>query len=154
MATTVHHDQRNKGVAPVRTGQLRRVPLMVWVLACLGAMLQAGYQLFHVLEPPAYAIRSELEAAASEMRSQFALDPSPAVLAAMRQDFAGQDVWIATIPMSSVIAVTLQGLDRGVCVELEAKARRIEGPVVVMLQGYAVPEDCGSRNEITWWIMP
>jgi hypothetical protein len=90
------------------------------------------------------------------MRTQRVLKPGPAVLAAMRRDFFGQDVSIATSPASSTITVILHGIDRETCVEAATKARRIEvdGPVVVMLQGYRAPEDCGSLNTMTWWIMP
>jgi hypothetical protein len=159
MATTIPHDQRNRGVARNLGEQGRRIPWIAWVLACIGAALLAGYQLSIPLEePPGDAIRHELKAAAAdiaaEMRTQLVLGPSPAALAAMRRHFSRQDVSIATSPASSIIAVTLHGVDREACVEAAAKARRIDGSVVVMLRGYRAPEDCGSRNEMTWWIMP
>jgi hypothetical protein len=154
MATTIHHAEENRRFPLGHTGRQWRIPRPVWILACVVAALLAGYQFFILLRPPADAIRSELEAAAGEMRGQLALEPSPAVLAAMRRDFSAPNVRITRIPASPIIAVTLRDIDRGSCVELEAKDRRIEGPVVVMLQDYAAPEDCGSRNEMTWWIMP
>jgi hypothetical protein len=159
MATTVPHDQRNGGIARNLSEQRRSIPWIVWAFACIGAALLAGYQLSIPLEePPADAIRRELKAAAAEiaaeMRSQLVLGPRPAALAAMRGHFSGQDVSIATSPASSIIAVTLHGVDREACVEAAAKVRRIDGSVVVMLQGYSALEDCGSWNEMTWWIMP
>jgi hypothetical protein len=159
MATTVPHDQQNRGIARNLSEQRRRIPLIVWVLACIGAALVAGYQLSVPREePPGDAIRHGLKAAAAEvaaeMRTQLVLGPSPAALAAMRRHFSRQDVSIATSPASSIIAVTLHGVDREACVEAAAKVRRIDGSVVVMLQGYSALEDCGSWNEMTWWIMP
>ena len=154
MTTTVPHNRRKRGVAWNLGEQWRRIPWTVCVVACIGAALLAGYQRFVLPESSADAMRSELKAAAAEMRTQLVLEPSPAVLAAMRRDFSGQDVSIAKTPASSIIAVTLHGVDRGACVEAAAKVRRIDGPVVVMLQGYGAPEDCGSRNDMTWWIMP
>jgi hypothetical protein len=154
MVTTVPHDQWNSGVARGLSGQWRRVPRTVWALACIGAVLLAAYQLFILLQAPGDAIRRELQGAAAEMRTQVVLKASPAVMAAMRRHFSGQDVTIATSAASSIISVTLHGLDREACVDAAAKARRIDGPVVVMLQGYHAPEDCGSRNKMTWWIMP
>jgi hypothetical protein len=138
------------------TARRWRIPWTVSVLACLGAAVLAGYRLFVLLEPPGDAIRRALEAAAAETHAQLMLEPSPAVLAAMRRHFSGQDVSIATTPAmpTPIIAVTLHGLDRAACVEAAAKARRIDGPVVVTLQGYGAPKDCGSRNEMTWLIMP
>lgn len=118
MATAVPHDQRSRGVG----GRRRRVPRTLWVLACFGAALLAGYQLFVLLQPPGDAIGSELEAAAAEMRTEMVPKPSPAVLAAMRRDFSGQDVSIATTPRSPVVAVTLHGLDRETC--LRRRPRR------------------------------
>src|SRR5258708_39933631 len=99
-------------------------------------------------------MRTKLEAAAAEMHGQLVLGPSPAELAAMRRDFSGQDVSIATARASSIITVTLHGVDREACIEAAAEVRRIVGSVVVMLQGYRAPEDCSSRNEMTWWLMP
>jgi len=72
----------------------------------------------------------------------------------MRRDFSEQDVTIATTPAASVIAVTLHGLDRAACAEAVSTLRRIDGPVVVRLQGYGAPESCSGRNDMTWWIMP
>ena len=153
MPTTLYHDQVNTDAAQGR-GRRRRVPAAVWVLASLGAALLAGYQLFILLEPPGNAIRGELKAAAAETRTQLVLEPRPAVLAAMRRDFPGRDVSIATSEASSIIAVTLHGLDREACVDAAAKARWIDRPAVVMLQGYGAPEECGGLNDMTWWIFP
>lgn len=153
MATAISHDPVQRS-GPRGLGGRRRVPLAVWVLACIGAALLTAYRLFILLEPPGVAIRGELRAAASEMRTQLVLEPGPRVVAAMRRDFAGRDVSIATSPASSILVVTLHDLDRGTCVDAVAKARRIDGQVVVLLQGYGSPEDCGSRNEMTWRIMP
>jgi hypothetical protein len=124
------------------------------VLGCLGAVLVAGYRLSLLLESPSDIIRIELEAAAAEMRAPIRREPSPAVLAAMRRDFSEQDVSIAKIPASATVAVTLHGIDHETCVAAAAKLRRINGSAVVMLQGYPAPEDCGRRNDMTWWIMP
>lgn len=154
MTATVQHDRETIGVARNSSGQRRRSLWPIYMLLFISAGLPTGYQLFLVLEPPGDAIRRELEAAADEMRNQLVPEPSPAVLAAMRRDFAGREVSIATIPASSIIAVTLYGLDHEACVDALVKARRIDGPVVVMLQGHRTVGDCGSRNEMTWWVMP
>lgn len=154
MATTVRHDQESIGVARNPSGQRRRSLWTIYMLVCITAALLTGYQFFLLVEPPGDAIRHELKAAAGEMRNLLVPQPSPSVLAAMRQDFARREVSIAPMPASSVITVTLHGLDREACVGVLAKARRIDGPVVVQLQGYGTAADCGSENEMTWWVMP
>jgi hypothetical protein len=153
MATTVPHDRRNAGAAQNLSEPWRRIPSTICALVWIAALF-AGYRYFILLRSPADAIRSELEAAAAEMRTQLVPEPTPAVLAAMRRDFSERDVTIATTPASSVIAVTLHSVDREACVRAAATLRRIDGSVVVRLQGYGAPEDCGSRNGMTWWIMP
>jgi hypothetical protein len=153
MQTTLFYDRMRSGRVRGPNGRWR-VPPIVWVLACIGAALVVGCQLFILVEPSGNAIRRELKAAAAEMQTQLTLQPSPKVLAAMRRDFAERDVRIATSASSSIVAVTLQGLDRETCVEATTKARRIDGLVVVVLRGYGGPDDCGGRNEMPWWIMP
>jgi len=153
MATTVRHDQATIGIARSLTWQ-RRSLWTISMLLCIGAALPMGYQLCLWLEPPGDAIRHQLEAAAGEMRNQLVPEPSPRVLAAMRRDFAKREVSIATMPASSIVAVTLHGLDHGTCVDALTKARRIDGAVVVRLQSYDAAGDCGNRNDMTWWVMP
>jgi len=153
MATTVRHDQETMGIARSLTGQ-RRSLWTICMLLSIGAALLTGYQLFLWLEPPGDAIRHELEAAAGEMRNQLVPEPSPGVLAAMRRDFAKREVSVATMPASSIVAITLHGLDRNTCVDALNKARRIDGAVVVRLQSYDTVGDCGNRNNMTWWVMP
>lgn len=154
MATTAHPDQENMGVARSPSGQRRRSLWTIYMVVCISAAVLGGYQFFLLVEPPGDAIRHELKAAAGEMRNLLVPEPSPPVLAAMRRDFARREVSIAPIPESSIVTVTLHGLDHKACVGALAKARRIDGPVVVQLQGYGTAADCGSRNEMTWWVMP
>jgi hypothetical protein len=154
MTTAVPDDRQSGGVAWNLNERWRRISRAASMLACTGAALLVGYQHFVPPKSPGDIIRSELKAAAAEMGSQLVLAPNQAVLAAIRRDFSGQDVGIATVPSSPIIAVTLHGVDRAACVEAVAKVRRINGSVVVMLQGYGAAEDCSSRNDMTWWIMP
>lgn len=154
MATTVDPDQGSMSAARNRSGQRRHWLRKIFVPLSIGAALLAGYQLFLLVEPPGDAIRHELEAAAGEMSNLLVPEPSPPVLAAMRRDFAGRAASVAPIPDSSIVTVTLHGLDRKACVGALAKARRIDGPVVVRLQGYGTAADCSTRNEMTWWVMP
>jgi hypothetical protein len=154
MATTVPHDRRNTSAARNLSEPWQRIPSTLCALVWIAAGLFMGYRSLILLRSPTDAIRSELEAAAAEMGTQLVPAPTPALLAAMRRDFSEQDVTIATTPAASVIAVTLHGLDRAACAEAVSTLRRIDGPVVVRLQGYGADESCGDRNDMTWWIMP
>ena len=152
MATKVTPDQRNTD-ADRNPRRRRRTFRSPWLLAGFGALLLTGFPLFGFLASPGEVIRLELEAAAAEMSWQLVPTPSKAVLAAMRRDFHGREVSIA-IASASTIAVTLAGLARDECIDAWAKTRRIEGPAVVVLEGYGSAQDCRSRNDMTWWIMP
>lgn len=127
-------------------------PRPVWLLAILAIAVLAIVLALRPA-PPGDAIKSELGKAASEMSGEVWPVPTPAVLTAMRRDFHGRDVSVEAI-RSKQIAVTLRGLDRQTCLGAATKARRIDGPAVVTLEGYGSPEECRDRNDMTWRIMP
>ncbi len=52
------------------------------------------------------------------------------------------------------LAVTLLSLDKPTCLEARTAARRIEGSVVVALEGYKSATDCRDNNTMVWRIMP
>lgn len=154
MPTTILHDRRKSSAHRNLSEPWCHIPWTACVLVCIGAALLAECWYLTRLRSSADEIRREFEAAAAEMSAQLVPAPTPAVLAAMRRDFSGRDVTIAPTPTSSIIAVTLHGLDRAACAAATAKLRRIDGAAVVILVGYGAVEDCGNRNDMTWWIMP
>lgn len=135
---------------------LRRLPpqftVALWVIAVVGLALLAGYELAASRQSPAAAIRHDLLQAASDIRL-----PGPAPREAGRRallrHFSKQHATLDTRSWPAV-AITLQGLDRATCVDATSIAGRIEGLVVVQLEGYASAADCGETNTMSWRIMP
>ena len=80
---------------------------------------------------------------------------SPAtVREALRTALLGQDASIDAARFPALVSVTLHGVGRAGCIAAERRARRLEGSVVVELQGYGAPADCGIKNDMTWRFMP
>lgn len=130
---------------------LNRVPLGLRALALAGLLIATGYQVSLVLQTPAQLIRGELEAAAAETAA-LPWNRSPAqVRAAVARHFEGRDVNIDATKFPALVAVTLRGVDRTTCQEAQSLARRIEGSVVVALEG---AQPCAEANAMRWRIMP
>lgn len=122
-------------------------------LAFLAAAFLGG-GVWHVLQSPGEAIRTELQAAAADARLAPANLPADELRRTLRQHFIGQDVTIDTAGFPSRVAVTIHALDRSACVDAASAARRIEGLTVVELEGYRSPDACGERNDMRWQILP
>jgi hypothetical protein len=106
------------------------------------------------LRSPGAALRHALGGAALELRHAPGTMPAPQAWRAMPRHLRH---WRATVDPArfpAEIAVTLHGLDLISCRDAVAKARRIEGPVVVELDGYGAPGDCRDDNDMTWRFMP
>jgi hypothetical protein len=103
---------------------------------------------------PGRTIRGELLAAADELSAQIVANPTEPVRQAMRRHFREAEVEVDTAWSWPNVLVTLRGLDRAACEAVLRDARRLEGVVVVSLDAYRSPADCGERNDMTWRIMP
>jgi hypothetical protein len=132
------------------------VPVAWRVIAAVtlaALLLFAGRDAF-ALRSPGAAIRHALRAAAVELQHAPGTMPAAAAWRAMPPHFRH---WRATVDPArfpAEIAVTLHGLDLISCRDAVAKARRIEGSVVVELEGYRAPDDCRDDNDMTWRFMP
>jgi hypothetical protein len=135
------------------SGALRRVPTAVWGLAILALALVAVFRLHHVLEAPGQLIRDQLEDAAAEL-GQPALAPSEALRQAIVRHFDRQRVLVDMTSHWPNVSVTLRNLDRDTCIDASVAARRIEGAVLIRLDGYRAETDCVRENDMTWRIMP
>jgi hypothetical protein len=105
-------------------------------------------------EPHGGAIRGDLAAAASRLKDVPQNASDARVDAVLRDEFVGEDATIDPSDFPTAVAVTLHGLDRASCLDALRTARRIEGGVVVQLQGYGSGAECGDNNEMTWRLMP
>ena len=92
-------------------------------------------------------------AAAAELATPLGPHPTDAATRAIRGHFRAHP---ATLQMAfwPQVSVTLQHLDKIACLDAGIVARRMEGLVVVELEGYRSAEDCGDDNDMTWWILP
>lgn len=133
---------------------MARLPRAVWLLGTVGLVLAASYQLSSALESPAQRIKRELTAAAAEVGALPWNRSSEQVQLAVGWYFSSRAVRVDATRFPSEVAVTLPGLDRNTCVEASARARRIEGLVVVALEGYGSAQNCRDDNNMTWRIMP
>jgi hypothetical protein len=138
-------------IAPSRLRRLLR-PIAVPALAV--ALIVMGYQLFVAALTPGETIERQLTSAAATL-DRIAWDaPSEKIRQAVSGHFADG---VATVDLSQFpaqTAVTLHGLSRAECLDAAQVTRRIEGQVVVELEGYATAADCHERNDMTWRIMP
>ncbi len=133
---------------------LGRTPRRLRVLAAAALLLAAGYQLSAALQTPAQSIRDELTAAGEDAASIPTTRSSNDVRMTLARHFSDHDARIEPAGFPAEVAVVLDGLDRATCLEARLLARRIEGDVVIALDGYGSATDCGARNKMTWHILP
>lgn len=126
-------------------------PLRV-IGAAAVALAALGY--LFVARPPGDAIRSDLVDAGASVRALPALASADAVRAAVTDSFPGRPVSVEPRSFPAMVAVTLHDVDQQSCREAAERARRIEGAVVIELDGYRAPGACGARNDMTWRLMP
>lgn len=124
----------------------------VLILTLTVAAVVGGNEAFKASRSPGQAIRSELVAAA-ELTSPAGPYPTEASTRAIRRHFREHSV-VLQVGLWPIVSVTLQHLDKVTCVDASTVARRIEGLVVVELEGYRSPEDCGADNAMTWRLLP
>jgi hypothetical protein len=150
ITTSFHHPRPS--IAAGLAGLLRRIPRSVRVLALVLGAVFAAQQLVLALQTPGQAIRAALAGAAAEVQSP-RVQPTDAVRRAILGHFRAYDATLDARAWPQV-AVTLRGLDADTCRDVQAAARRIEGLVVVQLEGYRDAVTCRDSNDMTWRIMP
>ena len=133
---------------------LARLPRTVRVLAAAWLVLVAGYETSLALQSPAQRIRHELTAAASDVRALPWTRADDRVQFAVARNFDDRAYRVDTTKFPSEVTVTLLSLDKSTCMEARTASRRIEGPVVVALEGYRSAADCRDDNAMVWRIMP
>lgn len=150
--TTLSHPQHDPigGHARAWWSRLAR-PLSILVL--LAVAIVGGNEALTALQSPGQAIRSELVAAAAELISPAGSHPTEASTRAIRRHFDEHSVTLQT-DLWPLVSVTLHHLDKATCADASTAARRIEGLVVVELDAYRSPADCGADNAMTWRLLP
>jgi hypothetical protein len=118
------------------------------------AAIIAGCAVLFASQPPGAALRGDLAAAAGAVGALPATASARDVTAALAGPLRGRVISVDAAEFPTVVAVTFRDLDRQNCVAAREEARRLEGTVVVELQGYRTPADCRAHNDMTWRIMP
>lgn len=153
MILSDHWPRRTTLVAGA-TSWLSRVPRAVRAGAAAVLTLLAVYQFSQLMDSPAYAIRHALTAAADETRTlPWSRSPGE-VEAVVARYFGGQTVKVDAKRFPAAVSVTLAQLDRDTCLEVRDVAGRIEGLVVVSLDGYRSAAECRDQNTMVWHILP
>jgi hypothetical protein len=135
-------------------GSLTRLPRTLRVLMAAWLVLAAGYETSLALQSPAQRIRYELKAAAADLHALPWTRADDRVQLAIARNLDDRAFQVDVAKFPAEVAVTLPSLDRKTCIEARTAARRIEGPVVVALDGYGSVADCRDDNTMVWRIMP
>ena len=131
-----------------------RVPRRLQLVAGAMLLLLASWQVTQALQTPAQSIRSALTAAGDEAAA-LPWNRSPEqVQRAIGRHFAGHEFRVQPAGFPADVAVVLTDVDRGTCLEARQLARRIEGDVVITLDGYGSANDCRTSNAMTWHLLP
>ncbi len=144
----------NLRVARRRGGEA--APSLLRRLRVLGAAaaIVAGCVVLFASQPPGAALRGDLAAAADAVAALPATATAPEVTAALAAPLRGRAVTVDAAQFPAIVGVTLHALDRQSCIAARAQARRLEGTVVVQLDGFATAADCRASNDMTWRFMP
>jgi hypothetical protein len=143
-----------------RSGQatwrrLRRGRPFRWSLLIIAvATVAVAHYLYFAPLLRSLAIRDVLSDAASAVHAMPTNEPGRAVADALRAYFPDRDIAIDAQRFPTEVDVTFPDLDQRSCLELRQAAGRMEGLVLVKLEGYADPHHCGEHNRMTWRIMP
>jgi hypothetical protein len=131
-----------------------RTPRRLRLLLAVVMLIAAAYEVSLALQTPAQSIRDALTAAGEEAARLPSTRKTHDVGLTLARHFVGQDARIEPSRFPAEVAVVLEGLDRATCLEARMLARRIEGDVVIALDGYGSATDCQEHNRMTWHILP
>jgi hypothetical protein len=115
----------------------------VALIALLGALVAIPSH-----ASPGHVIRSELASAAADLRELPWGISTQRINIGLARNFRGQRLSIDASAFPVSVTVTLGALGRETCLDARRFARRIEGPVVVVLDGYANTAACGEANDV------
>jgi len=146
---TLEQSHHNPLGGHARAWRARRLAILALVVAAI----VGGNAARNALRSPGRAIRSELVAAAAELASPARPYPTEAGTRAIRRHFHERSVALQS-DLWPAVSVTLRHVDKTTCVDARMEARRIEGLVVVELDGYHSAKDCGADNAMTWQLLP
>ena len=126
-----------------------------WLLVVMMAagVLAAGYAPQLALETPGQVIRHDLTRAAARVARLPSFMPSERVEQTVSRYFPGYRGSVDATGFPASVSVTLRDVDPDACRDVYRKAVRIEGEVVIAIEGNG-DRTCRHRTAITWRIMP
>jgi hypothetical protein len=126
-----------------------------WVFApmLVAAALIGGYEAHLALESPGGVIRHDLIQAGTEVAQLRWSAPRERVRQSVSGHFPGYRASVDAAGFPVYVTVTLNDLDRDACRDAYRTARRIEGRVLIEIEG---PGDvaCQDGTALTWRIVP
>jgi hypothetical protein len=152
--STITFDRPSLSVVAAPRYGIERLPRLMRALAAAGLLLVAGQQLFLALQSPAHQIKRQLIAAAEETGRLPWTRSQDQVRGDLARHFGADAVTVDSTSFPAAVSIAFMGLDKDICVEANELARRIEGSVVVALEGYRSAADCRDSNTMVWRIMP
>ena len=152
--STITFDRPSLSVVAAPRYGIERLPRLMRALAAAGLLLIAGQQLLLALQSPAHQIKRQLIAAAAETGRLPWTRSQDQVRGDLARHFGADAVTVDSTSFPAAVSVAFMGLDKTICVEANELARRIEGSVVVALEGYRSAADCRDSNTMVWRIMP
>jgi len=153
MITTVNQPLSTNFLAIARA-RIAALPRTWRAIALAVALAPLAYQAVLALESPAQSLRRELVAAADEAGALPWNRTHEQVRSAVGRYFTRHAVTVDSRRFPAEVLVAVQNVDRATCVEASEVAQRIEGSVVVALEGFRSAADCGDDNRMIWRIMP
>lgn len=153
MITTVNQPL-SLSLFAIARARIAALPRVWRALAAAVLLAPAGYQAVLALELPGQSLRRELVAAADETEALPWTRSHEQVRSAIGRHFADHAVTVDSRRFPIEVFVAVQSIDRATCAEASTVAQRIEGSVVVALEGFRSPADCGDDNRMVWRIMP
>ena len=141
---------------PSRESRVIKSSLSAWLgwFGLIATAIVGAQQTFLAVQSPGHAIRRELTAAGAEVKRLSWSTPAESVRLRVEHRFAGHHASVDPVGFPAYVTVTLHGLSRDACFDAGRVARRLEGSVVIAIEGQSAAEDCRDGAELTWRITP
>jgi hypothetical protein len=134
--------------------QLAQLPRRVKLVIAAAMLLAAAGEIWFALQPRAEAIAGGLASAAADVAALPWSTQPEEVQRVVARDFPNEAVRVDPAHFPAEVLVALNGVDQRTCRATRRVVGRIEGAVVVALDGYRSTADCRAENTMTWRIMP
>jgi hypothetical protein len=154
MNTVPHWAHAGAAIAAPSRPPRSRFPHRVVAAVFVMFVVVIAHQLYFATETRARVIRAALIHAAAATAKLPATESGDEVATALHRYFPDRDATIDPSRFPAEVDVTVRNLSQRSCLDAERVARRIEGKVVVQLDGYDEASACGARNVMTWRILP